>query len=311
MVDEKHIEALAAVVSEGSFQGAARRLRLTPAAVTQRIKALESEVGTLVVVRGKHLRLTPQGQALLAYQQKSELLQQELLRALNLDAQTYRGNKRWRTLRVAVNADSLATWFLPGVVTVLKEQHLLLDVVIDDQDYTHEALRAGEVMGCVTTLSEPMSGCLAEPLGVMRYRCMANAGLLEQIHTSAGKLSVHRLLTQPAVIFNRKDALQERFLELHFDLKAPSYPKHFVPALDAFEAAIRLGMGWGMVPDVPAGRLDDGSGELHGEFCGELREVWSGSYVDVALYWQHWEKEPAHAAALTQAVKAAAQRVLM
>lgn len=305
MIEDKLAKSLVTVVNEGSFQAAASVLNLTPAAVTQRIKALEAQIGARVLVRGKTLRLTPQGQAIVAFHHKNALLQDELLRTLNLDAQTYHGNKRWRTLRVAVNADSMASWFLPGVANTLMQQQLLLDVVIDDQDHTHEALRTGEVMGCVTTLADAMPGCLAEPLGVMRYRALATPEIIGRVQTSAGRVSVHRLLAQPAVIFNRKDAIHDRFLKQHFGLQAPAYPKHFVPALDAFEAAIGLGLGWGLVPDVlraPSHRKKQ---------TQTLKEVMPACSLDVQLYWQHWQQEPPHAAALTQAVKTAARQGLM
>lgn len=305
VIEDKWAKSLVTVVNEGSFQAAARVLNLTPAAVTQRIKALEAQVGARVLVRGKHLRLTPQGQAIVAFHHKNELLQDELLRALNLDAQTYHGNKRWRSLRVAVNADSMASWFLPGVADTLAEQHLLLDVMIDDQDHTHEALRTGEVMGCVTTLADAMPGCLAEPLGVMRYRALATPEMLGRMQTSAGRVSAHRLLAQPAVIFNRKDAIHDRFLEHFLKLQSPVYPKHFVPALDAFEAAIRLGLGWGLVPDTIQGR------SARKNHLSKVHEVMPGCHLDVQLYWQHWQQEPGHAAALTQAVKAAARQALL
>jgi len=309
MIEDKLAKSLVAVVNEGSFQGAAKVLNVTPAAVTQRIKALEAESGARVLVRGKHLRLTPQGKAILAFQHKHALLQDELLRALNLDAHTYHGKKRWRTLRVAINADSIASWFLPEVTDTLVQQHLLLDVVIDDQDHTHEALRTGEVMGCVTTLAQAMPGCLAEPLGVMRYLALAIPTVIERVQTAGGKVSAHRLMAQPAVIFNRKDAIHDRFLSEHLDLRSPAYPKHFVPALDAFEAAISLGLGWGLVPEAIYGGVHH-SPNAATKHRSVLEEVMPGCYVDVQLYWQHWEQEPAHAAALTAAVKAAAKSCL-
>jgi len=302
MLDPKQTMALSAVVREGSFQAAARALSLTPAAITQRIKALEATIGARVLLRGKALRLTPQGQAILAYHQKSEWLEQDLRRNLNLDGQTFRGRIEWRTLRVAINADSLASWFLSGVADAIRQQHLLLDVVIDDQDHTHEALQNGEVIGCVTTLAQPMKGCLAEPLGVMRYRCLAQRELTDRVSAASGEISIHRLLEEPAVIFDRKDALHDQFLKKHFGLEAAQYPKHFVPALDAFESAINLGLGWGMVPDSP--------NQAAMPFNSTVGDVLPGAFVDVVLYWQHWEQEPAYAGEFTRAVKAAARQAL-
>ena len=139
------------------------------------------------------------------------------------------------------------------MAALLKRHRLLLDIVIDDQDHTHDALKGGDVTGCVTTLAQPMRGCVAEPLGTMRYRCVATAEIVRRCRTPSGALSPHRLLAQPAVIFNRKDALQDTFLAQHFGLARPNYPRHFAPAVDAFETAIELGLGWGMVPGAAPG----------------------------------------------------------
>jgi len=205
---------------------------------------------------------------------------------------------RWQSLGVAINADSVASWFLPGVAALLQRHHLLLEIVIDDQDHTHDALRSGDVMGCVTTLTTAMRGCMAEPLGVMRYRCVASPAVAQRCRTPRGAVSVHKLLALPAVIFNRKDALQDTFLEQHFGLRQPNYPRHFAPAVDAFETAIELGLGWGMVP------------EQHLAARPGLQEILPDATVDVGLYWQHWARESLSAQRLTAAVKEAAARHL-
>jgi LysR family transcriptional regulator (chromosome initiation inhibitor) len=184
------------------------------------------------------------------------------------------------------------------VAALLQRHHVLLEILIDDQDHTHDALKRGDVMGCVTTRVDAMRGCVAEPLGVMRYRCVAAPSVVQRCLTARGAVSAHRLLAQPAVIFNRKDALQDAFLAQHFGLKQPLYPRHFAPAVDAFETAIELGLGWGMVPEQ---HLQDRPG---------LVEILPGATVDVTLYWQHWAQESPSAQRLTQAVKAAARASL-
>src|SRR5690606_9494276 len=143
-----------------------------------------------------------------------------------------------------------------------------------------------------------MRGCGAEPLGVMRYHCVATAAVAQRCRTPRGALSPHKLLAQPAVIFNRKDALQDAFLEQHIGLRQPAYPRHYVPAVEAFETAIELGLGWGMVP------------EQHLPGHPALVELLPGATVDVALYWQHWAHEPPSAQRLTASVKAAARERL-
>jgi LysR family transcriptional regulator (chromosome initiation inhibitor) len=300
MLDARQLDALAAVLEYGGFGPAAQALNLTLAAVSLRIKGLESALGQRLLVRGKTVRATPAGQVLLAHIKQLRLMESDLLAGLSGGGA---GDKAlWQTLSVAVNADSLTSWFLPGLASSLMRHHLLLDVVIDDQDHTHDALKHGDVMGCVSALAQPMRGCLAESLGVMRYRCVASPAVVKSCHTQSGALSVHRLLATPAVIFNRKDALQDAFLAQHFNLSSPHYPRHFVPAVDAFESALEHGLGWGMVPDV---YLTDRAGPL------PLAQILPGSAVDVSLYWHHWEREPASAQRLTLAVKQAASRALI
>ena len=297
MLDARQLEALAAVAEQGSFLAAAQALNITLAAVSLRIKSLEAHLGQRLLVRGKLVRATAAGQALLAHVKQVRLMEADLLGGLQ--GSEARGGVRWQSLSVAINADSLVGWFLPGVAPVLQRHRLLLDIVIDDQDHTHGALKSGEVLGCVTTLAQAMRGCVAEPLGVMRYRCVAAPAVVQRCRTPAGAVSPHKLLAQPAIIFNRKDALQDEFLAQHFGLRQPNYPRHYAPAVDAFEEAIALGMGWGMVPEQTLGRRPD------------LRELLPGATVDVMLYWQHWEREAPSAQRLTQAVKAAAARSLI
>jgi LysR family transcriptional regulator, chromosome initiation inhibitor len=302
MLDARQLDALAAVIEQGSFGAAAKTLSLTLAAVSLRIKSLESTLGQRLVVRGKQVRATAAGQALLAHVRQLRLMEADLLGGLHGGGA---GNGRLQSISVAVNADSMTSWFLPGVAPACARGGLLLDIVVDDQDHTLDWLKNGEVSGCVTTLATALRGCVAEPLGIMRYRCVAAPSLIARWRGAGGAdsaVSPRQLLQSPAVIFNRKDALQDAFLAQHFDLPDARYPRHFVPAADAFELAVGLGMGWGMVPD------------LHGPgraASPPLEEIFPGRTVDVVLYWQHWARESIAAQRLTQAVKQTARARLL
>jgi len=295
MLDARQLEALAAVIESGSFGAAAKSLSVTLAAVSLRIKSLEATLGQRLLVRGKRVAATPAGQALLGHVKQLRLMEADLMAGLPGAGTDI---ARLQTLSVAVNADSLTSWFLPGVAPAVQQHRLLLDVVVDDQDHTHDALKSGDVTGCVTTLAQAMRGCVAEPLGIMRYRCVAAPALVAEW----GAALPHRMLRSPAVIFNRKDALQDAWLAQHFNLQGALYPRHFVPAVDAFELALELGMGWGMVPDL---MLAARTGRA------PLQEVLPGHPVDVVLYWQHWAREPLAAERLTQAIKRAARECLL
>jgi LysR family transcriptional regulator (chromosome initiation inhibitor) len=307
MLDARQLEALAAVIETGSFGAAAKALSVTLAAGSLRIKSLESTLGQRLLVRGKQARATPAGQALLGHVRQVRLMEADLVAGLPGTDVAAGQLGQMQTLSVAVNADSLISWFLAGVAPALQQHRLLLDIVIDDQDHTHDALKNGDVVGCVTTLARPMRGCVAEPLGIMRYRCVASPSLLAQWARpgksgSGAAMSPQRLLKSPAVIFNRKDALQDAWLAQHFRLKDALYPRHVVPAVDAFELALELGLGWGMVPDLLlAGR----------EHKPPLLEVLPNRPVDVVLYWQHWAREPLSAQRLTLAVKQSAREQLL
>jgi LysR family transcriptional regulator (chromosome initiation inhibitor) len=300
MLDANQLEALAAVLEHGSFGAAARALNLTLAAVSLRIRGLEARLGQRLLVRGKTVRATPAGRALQSHVKQLQLMEADLLGGLQ--GGEFNAEAAWKSLAVAVNADSLSSWFLPGMAALLEEHRILLDVVVDDQDHTHEALRNGDVLGCVSTQALAMNGCLAEPLGVMRYRCVAAPTIAGQCVADNGDLSIHRLLATPAVIFNRKDGLTDAFLAKYFRLTNPNYPRHFVPAVDAFESALEHGLGWGMLPEVyfssPLKKL-------------KVQDISPGNFVDVSLYWHHWKRETSSAERLTRAVMRAARAALV
>lgn len=316
MLDARQLDALVAVIEHGSFSAAAKTLSISLAAVSLRIKSLEAALGQRLLVRGKRVAATPTGQALLTHVRQVRLLEADVL--AGMQGRVAGRAQRLQRLSVAVNADSLTTWFLPGVAATCARHHILLDIVVDDQDHTEDALRSGDVTGCVTTLAQTMRGCVAEPLGLMRYRCMAAPAQVEKWRggksqaggstidatggPTSGTVHAQRLLASPAVIFNRKDALQDAFLAQHFQLRDAQYPRHFVPAVEAFDMALELGMGWGMVPELSL------AARSHRP---PLAEVLPGKTVDVALYWQHWASESQLAQRLTRAVKAAASARLI
>ena len=297
-LDPKQLAAFASVIEHGTFKAAAQSLNLTLPAVSLRLKSLEDELGRRLLIRGKNARPTPAGRMLMNYVQKSRLLEGEFFETLS-------GKSVWQSLEVAVNADSLASWFLPAVGPSLERMKLLLNLHVDDQDHTLALLKSGEVAGCVTTQSKAVAGCIAEPLGVMRYRCVASPQLRDQLRlglSARQALGIHQLLCHPAVCFNRKDALQDQFLKLRFGVDTPQYPRHYVPAADAFHKALISGLGWGMEATIQ---------HPNDYKVKNVVDLFPGFTVDLALFWQHWARESVHAARLTDVVKKAARKCLL
>jgi LysR family transcriptional regulator, chromosome initiation inhibitor len=300
--DPRQLAAFAATIDSGSLTAAARSLRITLAATSLRIKALESALGQRVLVRGKVARATLAGQALLTHIKQVRLLEADLAHSLQPTRAGRAG--AYHSISVAVNADSLNSWFLPGVCTALQKHKLVLNVTVDDQDHTLQWLTNGDVMGCVTTLATPVRGCVAEPLGTMRYRCLAAPALRDRLTATRGAVTavgLHQLVKEPAVGFNRKDGLQDQFLRQCFGVVDLNYPRHHIPAVDAYHAALLAGLGWGMQADLQA------PGDLP---TGALVDLFPGQWVDVPLFWHHWQREAPQAGRLTLAIKAVAKKVL-
>lgn len=166
--DPAQLATLAAVVRHGSFEAAARALHVTPSAVSQRIKALEVAAGQVLVRRARPTAATAAGEVLVRLAGEVELLERE--------ARAVLGDGGPVTLALAVNADSLSTWF-PEVLVGLPDD-VLVDVHRADQDRTADLLREGTVMAAVTADRRPVQGCSVERLGAMRYHAVATPGFV-------------------------------------------------------------------------------------------------------------------------------------
>ncbi len=279
-LDVQQIAAFAAVIELGSFDAAAERLHVTPSAVSQRIKALEQRVGQVLVIREKPCVATPAGVPLLRLAVQTALLESEALAEMG-----GAGLPDRTRIAIAVNADSMSTWF-----TAVFEQlpEVLFDLRIEDQDHSARLLREGVVMGAVTTERTPVPGCRVQALGVMRYLPVAAPAYVAR-HLPDG-FSADAVASAPSLAWNRDDALQDMLVRKVFR-RSTSRPTHFVPTAEGFGAAVRAGLGWGMYPEQI---VDDDFVRV----CD--------AYLDVPLYWQCWKLDSAMVARITEVVSAAA-----
>lgn len=296
MLDYSLVAAVAAVVREGSFERAATVLHVTPSAVSQRVKLLEQRLGQLLVVRGQPCTATTAGHALCRHAEQVAMLEAELAAngapaALEPDAPV--------TLRVAVNADSLATWFVAAAAAFASDGRALLDVRLEDQDHTAQQLRDGEVIAAVTALAAPVHGCSSLALGRMGYLATASPGFVQH-HFGGTGVDVQTLALAPCLTFNQKDRLQEQWQQAQFG-QVVAGRRHWLPASQAFVDAALAGLGWGMNPaSLVRGHVD----------AGRLVELVPGQPLWVSLYWQHARSAAPMLARLTSAVLAAARTTL-
>jgi len=292
-IDARQSEAVWAVIESGSFEQAAALLHLTPSAVSQRVRALEVALGTPLVVRTRPCRATPAGRRLLQHLRRVRSLEEDL------QAEFAGEQAAPFSVAIALNNDSLASWFLPALAPFVVREHVLLDLVLDDQDHTYTLLEAGRALGCVSTEAHPMRGCSVEPLGAMRYRCMASPAFRARWFDGGMTRASARLA--PVVVFDHKDRLQADFLLKHYGLPDDAYPRHYVPAAEPYMQAIALGFGWGMLPELQMHRLYE---------TGALVDIAPHRPVDVALYWHAWKVQSPRMERLSRTLVEEARKML-
>jgi LysR family transcriptional regulator (chromosome initiation inhibitor) len=287
MFDYSQLAALTAIHRRGSFDLAAASLSVTPSAVSQRLKALEERMGALLIRRGQPCMATPTGLRLIRHFEEVMLLE------ASLDADVPQGPM---TIRIAVNADSLATWVLPALAAT---QNMLFDLVIDDQDHSQDWLRRGEVSAAITSHAGPLQGCDTLPLGVLRYRATASPAFVARWLPEG--VTRTALARAPALTYSDKDRLQRDWIAAQIGAGL-AFPTHRIASSHGFVDAAVLGLGWGMNPEpLIAEQLA----------CGKLVELLPDTPLDVPLYWQFTRLTAAAIAPLTQAIRNASAKTLL
>ncbi|MBF5006479.1 HTH-type transcriptional regulator ArgP [Diaphorobacter caeni] len=296
MLDYAGLEALAAVVREGSFERAARRLHVTSSAVSQRVKQLEERVGQVLILRGSPCTGTEAGKRLCLHAEQVALLENELRRS-NPDLLS---DTPIPTLKLAVNADSLSTWFMDAMAEFTAGSNELLDLRIDDQDHTAQRLKEGEVIAAVTATATTIAGCNTWPLGTMRYVAAASPHYVEQYFPDG--VTPAALALAPIMTYDRNDKLQDRWMH-QYGLQAArsAPPRHFIPSNYGYVRACEVGMGWGMHPTV---LIEQQLAQ------GTLVELVPRKPLDVPMYWAHPRSAQASLERLTRCVMSAAKRWL-
>ena len=293
------LECLAAIVEEGGFERAAKRLSITQSAVSQRLHSLEAQAGTVLIVRGRPLRPTPAGRILLRHAMQTRLLHTDLEQDLRkLSPGTAGSTRNQERISIAVNADSIATWALPAF-DELVNNGLPLEIIADDQDFTQDWLREGQVLGCVTTLAQALRGCKVIPLGAMNYVAVATPKTLQKYcPTGVSPQGVRQI---PFVAFNRKDDLQAEFVRRAFRLKQINLHQCFVPSSEGQVRAVLAGWGASVVPELLVHPLLE---------TGQLLNLAPAAALPVNLYWHCWNLDSPLLDELTRAITAAAGNAL-
>lgn len=290
-LDFGQLRTFAAVLDEGSFDGAAVALRVTPSAVSQRIKSLEQHVGQVLVRRTRPVTATPAGEVVMRLARQVARLEQDTSEELGFTADEH----SYTTIPVVVNADSMSTWFLRALARMPVRHRALFELHREDEFHATARLRDGTAMAAVTSVPEPVQGCTSEQLGSMRYHARASVDFTARWFPHG--MTASAVENAPMLTFDRKDDLQDRFLRRRTGAH-PTPPRNYVPGALEFVEAARLGLGWAMLPDAMTANLTD------------LVDLAPDDPIDVPLYWQRWRLDSPVLDALTDSVRRTAGEVL-
>ena len=284
------LETFMEIIRGGSFEMASRKLHITPSAVSQRIRALEEEIGQVLIVRGSPCRPTQSGRELYRYAEKIEFLENDFF--------SVQEKKHQGKAVVAVNADSVDGWFLTAISCAFREYGIVVDVRIEDQDFSATLLQRGEVMAAVSADDALLQGCKVEYLGTMKYKAYASPEYYQAYFRDG--VSEAALRNAPVIMFNHKDDLQNKFIQSLFSSDITP-PAQFIPSTSAYLLAVSRGLGWGMLPE-----------HLSAPLCeqGRLVDVAADHCVDTRLYWHRWSLKLTLLEQLSECVHAAARQEL-
>lgn len=274
-LDYKLLKALDVVMSSQNFERAAEILCISQSAVSQRIKLLEEFVGHPVVVRGKPLSLTAIGKQLVNHYKQVELLERELLPKIIPEQQ-----QSPIKLSLAVNADSLAIWFLDALAPLIKFSNIELNLLISGETRTLERLKSGEAFGAVSTDSRPITGFKTAKLGQLKYILVASPEFKQ--HYFAKGVTSKTLKNAPGANFDRFDLMHQQFIEKYFGLLPGSYPCHSVRSSEAFVSMARNSLAYTLIPET---QIRD---ELN---SGQLLNIAPNKCQLDTLYWHSWVLE--------------------
>lgn len=291
-LDPVSLRTLVVAVQLGTFEAAARALHVTPSAVSQRIKSLETRVGRVLLHRVKPLEPTDAGHVLVRLATQTELLEREALSELSEEESD---SVTLTSIPLAVNSDVLYGWLVEALVAVQNQHRVVFEVIREDQSRTAERLRRGEVMAAITAEPRPVPGCRVVRLGRLRYVAVCTP-MFRARHFADG-VNATSLVAAPVVAFDRDDTLQHDFIrKICRRHLAPA--TNYIPSVREFDEAVRRGMGWGMMLEREA------ASDLAAE---RLVELVPGPHSDVSLYWQHWRLGSSAMSDLTDAVVHAAK----
>lgn len=267
MIDYHALRALNSVIELQSFERASDRLGISQSAVTQRIQTFEAYVGERLLVRRIPYRATTAGEKYLNLLRKVSVLENEI--------ETTELNKP--IIKLAINRDSLDLYFLDLLADSEIADLVALQIVAEDQDYTLNFLKSGQVDMCISSQKKALPNHTSDHLGDMIYTLVCSSRFYEK-YFKKGVTKI-TLSEAPLVIFDVHDNAQHTFLKDNFGIDSPTKINQ-MPSVASFKTSIVGGFGYGLVP------MMDVEKELKNK---SLVELVPQKKFRVPLYLHQWE----------------------
>jgi DNA-binding transcriptional LysR family regulator len=238
-MDTQFLESFVIVVEHGSVAEAARRLNLTAAAVTQRLRALEREVGAVLITRaGRTMRATEAGAAMLPQAQM-------VLRALR-DLRSLANEKSFSgELRLGAVASAL-TGLLPSILAKMAASYpaLTLNIAPGTSSELYARVADGELDAAVIVAPR-----FALPKNC-DWRTWREEKLIVLAHRHIEGDDAHAIVkAEPFIRYDRKQwggRLADDYLQRAGIQPADRYE---LDSLDAIAVLVDRALGVSLVPD--------------------------------------------------------------
>ena len=274
-LDYKLIHALDTVLTEQSFESAALALNITQSAISQRIKQLEQLVAKPVLIRSQPLQATATGQKLLAHFRKVRQLEYDLAGDIMPDSAPSS-----IPISIAVNADTLASWFIEALTPLLKTQPIELNIQVTNEVDTQKLLKKGEVLAAISSQKQSFSGVKVEYIGTLDYILCANQDYINKYFK--GGLTIENLNKAPCIDYDQRDKMHSDYLKKHFAIEQAIYPCHRIRSSEVVVTMALAGLAYALIPTTQA--------DEH-LASGALINLAPDKHLKMPLYWHSWALE--------------------
>lgn len=282
----QNLQAFMAIVQQSTVHGAAKQLNLTQTGVTQRIRSLESDLGTTLFLRSrKGMQLTQEGQALLRYCKGAEDLEGETLSQI-----TGAGQEQPVYISI-VGPTSVMTSRIVDLCSDLYENwpNLYLNFIINDTEDRLNLVRSGKAALAIVPPEQVPNEMDSKMLKPEKYILVASPKW-------KGRKLADILENERVIDFGESDQTSINYLKKFNLLSKLKKPRLFANNNEAIIKLFSQGVGFGTLTQEIAKQYLD---------SGRLIQLNGGAVMEdsLALTWYPRSEMPNYFRAVVSTIK--------